>query len=139
MNALPDDPAPSVSDLFVQMRRARAQGEREMEAENNLMASLAALNMPEKRRWERAANRLREERLMGLHPARKTIISTEFQRRTGETFDDAINGAHVTVTRNGRPSFVVVSAAEYARLKVDARLLAFEGPHEVPPDDWGRE
>lgn len=139
MSALPIDYGLPVSARFEEMRRARIRDEAEHEAENNLMASLAALNMTSEQRWQRAGNRLREERLMGLHPPHKTITASELFAAPGEAINDAFSGAHVTVTERGERAAVIVSKSEYDRLLVDARLLAFEQGDQRAPDDWGRE
>lgn len=45
-----------------------------------------------------------------------TITSVEFQRNFGRYQDEALK-APVAITRNGRERIVVLSAAEYQRLK----------------------
>lgn len=139
MTALPIDYATPVSERFAALQRTRRREEAEHEAEDNLMASWHALTMTSAQRWTRAGNRLREERLMGLHPPQKTISASELFAAPGEVINDAHAGAHVTVTERGERAVVIVSKAEYDRLKVDARLLGFEGTRDVAPDDWGRE
>jgi prevent-host-death family protein len=45
-----------------------------------------------------------------------TVKASEFQRRPGE-FSDIARREPVTVTRHGRPSLVLLSAEDYARLR----------------------
>lgn len=133
---IPVDYGLPVSERFAEMQRVRVREERESEAENNLLASFAALSMSSAQRWQRAANRLREERLMGLHPPRTTITASALFAAPGEAINDAHMGTHVTVTEHGERAAVIVSKSEYDRLKVDARLLAFEDVREVAPEGW---
>jgi prevent-host-death family protein len=49
-------------------------------------------------------------------PASTTTTSTEFKNRVGEFQDKALAGP-VMITKNGREHTVLLSAAEYQRLK----------------------
>ncbi|MEO0619826.1 MAG: type II toxin-antitoxin system Phd/YefM family antitoxin [Pseudomonadota bacterium] len=56
----------------------------------------------------------------------RKVTSTEFQNSVGR-YQDAAQAAPVTITKNGRPHTVMISADEYARLKArDRRVVRIE-------------
>ena len=56
----------------------------------------------------------------------RKVTSTEFKNSVGR-YQDAAQAAPVTITKNGRPHTVMLSAAEYERLKArDRSVVAIE-------------
>ena len=63
-----------------------------------------------------------------------TIPATEFQKRVGE-FSDIARREPVTVTRHGRPSLVLMSAEDYARLRrIEQRATAAVKVADLPDE-----
>jgi hypothetical protein len=117
----------SVSALLTQRQLARGIEDRAARAERDLMASWRALDAPFAARWEAAGERLREERLMGLHPPVRRVSVAALSATPLREMEAACEGAHIVIAGDGEPAAVMVSVEEYDRLKVDRRLLRFEG------------
>jgi prevent-host-death family protein len=60
--------------------------------------------------------------------------ASEFQKRVGE-FSDIARREPVTVTRHGRPSLVLLSAEDYARLRdIEQRATKAIRAVDLPPE-----
>jgi len=65
-----------------------------------------------------------------------TITSVEFQRNFGRYQDTALNEP-VVITRNGRERIVVLSAAEYQRLKRrDRQVMGSDDCTDAGAEQW---
>jgi prevent-host-death family protein len=61
---------------------------------------------------------------MNTHPKTATISATVLQRKIGSIIRRvARDGEHITVERDGFPVVMMISVAEYARLKQDQAHL----------------
>jgi hypothetical protein len=121
----PADGQVPVSALFRQRQAERERQGREGQAERDLLAAWRRLNTPFVVAWEAASDRLREERLMGMHPPMRRVSIAELAAMPlGEMA--AADGAHVVIEGDDGPAAVMVSAEEYDRLRVDKRLLRWE-------------
>lgn len=122
----PGDGQP-VSALFASRRIERERNDRSATAERSLMAAYRRLTVPFAVSWERAGDRLREDRLRGLHPPIHRVTVAALAMTPLREMEAAADGAHVIIDGDGGPAVVMVSAEEYDRLRVDKRLLRWEG------------
>jgi predicted nicotinamide N-methyase len=122
----PPDGRMPVSALFLQQQVTRGIDAHAARAERDLMASWDALTTPFAASWRAAGDRLREERLMGLHPPVRRVSVADLAATPLAEMAAAADGAHVVIEGDGVAAAVMVSAEEYDRLKVDRRLLRFE-------------
>jgi prevent-host-death family protein len=64
---------------------------------------------------------------MGLHRPMRRVSVAALSATPLREMDAAADGAHIVIEGDGERAAVMVSAEEYDRLKVDRRLLRFEG------------